>query len=151
MDKDYNLWHCLSMTHDAISRVRQKELKPYNINLRQSATLTAILTLGDGATPVAISRWIIREINTVSELFTRMERQGLVSKSKDLENKRQKNILLTEKGLEAYNQSRRRGSVNKIMSCLSDEERQQLKACLKKLCDKALEELGIDHEVHFPL
>jgi len=85
MDKDFNLWHCFSITHDAISRVRQKELKPYNINLRQSAALTAIMALGDRATPIAISRWILREINTVSELFTRMGRQGLVRKAKDLE------------------------------------------------------------------
>jgi len=70
-----------------------------------------------------------------------MEKQGLVRRVRDLDRKNQVRIVITEKGQQAYNQSTRRKSIQRIMSALSDEERQQLKSFLQTLKDRALDEL----------
>jgi DNA-binding MarR family transcriptional regulator len=67
-----------------------------------------------------------------------MEKQGLVRRVKDLSRKNMVRVELTEKGHEACNRSAKRESMYKILSSLSDEERQQLCLYLRKLRDKAL-------------
>jgi DNA-binding MarR family transcriptional regulator len=59
-------------------------------------------------------------------------------------------ITLTEKGKEAYRQSLKRESIHEILSCLSEEEREQLWSILKKLRDRALERLTSEVILPFP-
>jgi DNA-binding MarR family transcriptional regulator len=79
-----------------------------------------------------------------------MEKEGLVRKTKDLERKNLIRVSLTEKGQQAYYQSSRLESVHRIMSSLSEEERQQLSSCLETLRDRALKELGMEQRPPFP-
>ena len=149
-DKDYNLWTLLGLTRDAIQRARQKELAQYNISSRQSAVLFIVRAIGDKATPAEISRWLFRESHSISDLLSRMERQGLVRKVKDLDRKNQVRIELTQKGHEVYQQSYKRESIHRILSFLSEEQRKQLGSSLQTLRDKALEEIGVEYEMPFP-
>jgi len=93
------------------------------------------------ATPAEISRWLFREPNTVSQLLTRMEKQGLIRKAKDLERKNLVRITLTEKGEEAYQGQTEMRVISKILSSLSPKERDKLGSYLKKLRDVAIIEL----------
>ena len=149
-DQDYNLWRLLGQTRQACFKARQKELAQYGISTRQAAVLFSIRAIGDKATPAEISRWLIREPHSVSELLTKMEKRGLVTKVKDLDRKNLVRVMLTDKGREAYHQSTKRESVHEILSCLSKEERQQLWSGLKALRDKAMKEIGIEYEMPFP-
>jgi DNA-binding MarR family transcriptional regulator len=137
-DQDYNLWILLAQTRDAILKARQKELDQYGISTSQAAVLFVIQAIGDRATPAEISRWLFREPHSVSTLLSRMEKQGLVRKVKDLDRKNLVRVVITEKGREAYYQSTKRESIRGIMSSLSEEERQQLTSSLRKLRDEAL-------------
>lgn len=141
-DQLYELWTLLAQTRDAMSRARQQELRRYNISNMQAATLFYIQALGKQATPAKISAWILRKRHTISELLSRMEKSGLVRKIKDLPKKNQIRFVLTEKGRQKYYQSSKRESIYRILSCVSEEERQQLRSCLQKLLQKSLEELA---------
>jgi len=55
-------------------------------------------------------------------------------------------VSITEKGQQAYDKSTRRKSIRKIMSSLSEEERQQLRSCLEKLRNKAFKELTVEYK-----
>jgi len=121
---------------------RGRELVQYDISPRQAAALAAIQAIGSKATPAKVSRWLCREPHTVSSLLSRMEGEGLVRKTKDLDRKNLVRITLTEKGKKAYAQSLGRESIHEIMSALSKEDRQQLSSCLEKLRDKTLLVLG---------
>ena len=143
-DADYSLWLLLIHTRDAIGRLRRKELQQLDINGRQAATLRIIHLLGDNATPTEVSRWLFREPHSVSEILTRMQKNGLIRRV-DSGRKNRVRILLTEKGREANNHSTKRESIHKIMSCLCEQERQQLQLLLQKLRDRALEELGVHY------
>jgi len=79
-----------------------------------------------------------------------MAREGLVRKTKDLDRKNLIRVTLTEKGREAYYQSTARKSIQRILSSLSEEQKQQLGLLLEELRNKALEELGLGHKLPFP-
>jgi len=149
-DEDYAVWILLGQTREAIYKARQRELKQYNITPRQAAILFSIETLNNNATPAEISRRLLREPHTVSELLSRMERRGLVRRVKDLDRKNMVRIVLTEKGREAYSQSTKRDSIHRIMSSLSKRGRQEFTSYLKTLRDTALQERGMDGEPHSP-
>ena len=150
-DPKYQLWALLAETRRALLNVRRRELKPYGISPKKSALILAVEAMTDRvATPAEISRWLFREPHTVSELVTRMERQGLVSRAKDLGSKKLVRVSLTEKGREICNQSKKLESIRRILSCLSEEEQQQLRSYLFRLRDEALKELGIKYKLPFP-
>jgi DNA-binding MarR family transcriptional regulator len=150
VDEDYKLWVLLSQAADATLRARQKELDRYGISAAEATVLFVIQAIGERATPAVITRWLLREPHTVTELLNRMEKKGLVTKTKDLERKNLVRVSITEKGRQAYQQSTKRKSIHKVLSSLSQEERQQLMASLAKLRNKALKELRVEHKPPFP-
>jgi len=149
-DKDYELWVLLAQAREVMYKARQQELRRYNLSPRQSAVLFIIRAIGDKVTPAEISRWLLRESHSVSEIISRMEKQGLLKKVRDLDRKNLVRIELTEKGSEAYNQAIKRDSIHTIMSALSDEERRQFSTMLKTIRDRALKESGKELGTPFP-
>ena len=152
-DKDYNLWVLLRNTNDTILRVRYKELNQLGVSGRQSALLLIIQLIeneGGKATPAEIARWLLREPHTISEVLSRMEKDGLVKKDRDLNRKNLVRVSVTEKGYQYYKKSAKRKTIHRILSCLSKEEFKQLKATLEKLRDEARKELGIDQKLPWP-
>lgn len=148
-NKDYDLWVLLSVTRRAILKARQRELRRYQISPRQSAIIIFAQALGGMATLGEIAQWLLIEPHTVSNVVTRMERQGLVRKDKDPDRKSVIRVVLTKKGHEGYYQSTKIESTSRIMSSLSKGECQQLRSCLQKLLRKAVEELKMEY--HKPL
>ncbi|MFC2060835.1 MarR family winged helix-turn-helix transcriptional regulator [Chloroflexota bacterium] len=152
MERDYILWFLLAQTKDAILKARKKELARDNIAARQAAVLFIIEAISDSGneiTPAEIARWLFREPHSVSEMLVRMEKEGLIKKVKDLERKNQVRVVLTENGRKAYNQSRKRESISRIFSTLSEEDRQQLIKCLQMLRNNAVQELREESKFAF--
>ena len=148
-DTDYKVWSLLGQVAHVALRARQKELHQYGIPLMHATVLYVIHAIGDKATPAEISRWLFREPHSVSALLTRMEKDGLVRKVKDLDRKNLVRVTMTEKGQQVYSQSTNRESIHKIMSSLSEEECEHMMACLETMRNKALEELGVSRKTYF--
>jgi len=70
-----------------------------------------------------------------------MENQGLIERRHDLDRRNKVRALLTEKGQKAYELSKARESVHRIMSCLTPEEARQLRALLEKVSEAGKQEL----------
>ncbi|MBM3148827.1 MAG: winged helix DNA-binding protein, partial [Chloroflexi bacterium] len=98
----------------------------------------------DKTTPAQISRWMVRKPHSISGLLSRMEKAGLIRKTKDLHKKNLVRVSLTEKGEAAYKLAMKREMLHKIMSSLSPEQRKQLSSALEILRDKGLMGMGID-------
>ena len=148
-DEEYKLWWLILHMRRAMRKARARELFQYGISPEEAAVLFITQTRGPRVTPAEISRCILREPHSTFGLLSRMEKKGLVKKVKDLDKKNLIRVVLTEKGRKAYYQSTKRESINKIVSSLSKEERQQLRKLLEKLRDKAFEELGINYKPRF--
>ena len=144
IDRDYNLWVLLHQVSDIIFNAREAELQQYGFPATQAEVLFVIKAIGHKVTPAQISRMIFRRPHSVSGIIDRMVKAGLVKKTKDLHKKNLIRVTLTAKGEEAYKQALKRKSIPKIMSALSEAERQKLKSLLETLRNKGLKELGID-------
>ena len=152
-DRDYNLWWLLHQTRHVLSKVRNKELSRYGVTGRQAAVafyIKVIAATEGEATPGKVAKWMLREPHTVSRILTRMEKDGLVNKSRSSGKKNEIYITLTEKGEQVHRQALKVEAFREIMSCLSEEERQQMDSSLQKLRDKGLESLKEASKVPFP-
>ena len=145
--QEYKLWVLLHQTKDAIHKAREKELKKYGLTPIKVAALFAIQEIGHKATPAEVARWLFRKSHSVSGLINRMAKEGLVMKTRDLDRKNLVRLALTEKGQQAYYQSRENRSINRILASLSEEEQQKLGLLLEKLRKKAHTDLGIEYRV----
>jgi len=57
---------------------------------------------------------------------------------------------LTEKGEEAYQQSREMKVISEILSCLTRKKKENLRAYLEALRNKAVGEIGVRRQLPFP-
>lgn len=140
-DKDYNTWMLLSQIYKLVHKARVQELFKYGITPEQAGILFSIKAaeaFNYDKTLTTISRFTVLEPHSVSEILSRMEKSGLIEKTKGTRNVLSVNI--TEQGQRAFESSTKRETMHNVMSCLSDEERQQLDRLLKKLLRVAVQE-----------
>jgi MarR family transcriptional regulator for hemolysin len=149
-DQDYNLWVLMRQARDAMTKAREKELEKHGISSIQAAVLFTIQAIGQDATPAEISRRLVREPHSVSGLLSRMEKQRLIKRVKDLPKRNMVRIVMTEKGWAAYEESTKRIVMHEVMAVLTESEKRDLWETLQKLRDKALKLAGIGHELPFP-
>jgi len=147
----YELWVLLQQASDAMFEARENELREYGITAMQAAVLYIVKAIGDEATPAQVSRWILRKPHSVSGILQRMEKAGLVKKTKDLTRRNLIRVTMTDKGRQALSQSMKRKSFQRILSSLSEDERQQMRAQLRTVRNKGLKEIGMDpRKMPFP-
>ena len=148
-DQDFNLMLLLNKARHALFAARRRELSKFGVLPRQVAALHIIQSLDKPATPAEISRRLFRKPHSVSGLLNRMEKQGLIKKTKDLDRKNLVRVSIPDKGKEAYDLSTRRELMHRVFSVLSDKQREQLRTHLDALLAKVSEEPGIGHDYHF--
>lgn len=152
-DADYDLYILLRNTNDVILRLRINELNERGVLGRRIAVLLMIQIIERErgvATPAEIARCLVRKPHTVSDMLFRMAKDGLIRKVRDLDRKDRIRIAITEEGYQYFKKSAERESIHRILSCLTDEERKQLRACLDKLHSQGIKELGIEPRIPFP-
>jgi len=95
-----------------------------------------------------LANWTLKEFNSVSTLINRMEKKGLVKKTKtngDLKTY----VTLTEKGSEVYHRQVTERSIHLIFEKLTAKEREQLESILKKVRNTTRDLLGMDYRPPF--
>ena len=142
-DKDNNLWIMLEHAHSAVVAAREKELSEHGVSMMKAEVLSVVDRIGDEATPAEISRWILRRSHSVSGLLDRMEKDGLIKRTKDLDRKNLVRVTITEKGYKALNKSREGKSIHRSMAAIPEENRQKFYDQLEKIRDRALKQTGI--------
>lgn len=135
---DMNVWLWFRRTFTAISKARQKELRPYGISLPESAVLYVVHELNNRVTPTEISRQLLTDIHSISQLLVRMENRGLLRRVKDFPRKNMIRVALTRKGREIRKQAIAGETMTNIMSDLSESEKKQFLSYLSKMRSKAM-------------
>jgi DNA-binding MarR family transcriptional regulator len=149
-DDLWNLWTMLEQVHSGITLARDRELEKNGISTIKAAALFIINSIGNEATPAEISRWILRRPHSVSGLLDRMEKDGLIKKTKNLSKKNLVRVTITPKGRKAYGISLKRKTINQVLNALTAAEQKQLYAYLEKLRNKALKVASIPTKPPFP-
>jgi len=136
VEVERNVSLLIAQIRDVIVRSIREELRPLDISPIQLAALIFIDSVGGETTPGKLAAFMAHKPHSVSELLTRMEKAGLVNKQRDQVKESRVIITMTEKGHRILSQENVK-SAQEIMSCLSEEELNQLSLLLKKLRDKA--------------
>ena len=140
-DHDFSLWYTIRRAHEAIHKVRKLELRPHKLSTIETGVLLVVNAAKKGITPAEISRQLLKDPHSISQLLRRMEKKGLLQNIKGIPKKNMIQVKLTEKGQEAYKLSMIGNKVSQIMSVLSEREKKQLVSSLDKLRERAMKEM----------
>jgi DNA-binding MarR family transcriptional regulator len=136
---DEKTWENLVITYNTLQRARELELSQVGLTIPQAGALYFLKTSKEPLTPMKLARRMNRQPHSVSALITRMEAQGLIKTSHDLERKNWVRVSVTKKGNQAYKRQMTQRTVRNATSCLSQSESGQLNAICKKLRAKGVE------------
>jgi DNA-binding MarR family transcriptional regulator len=130
------LWLLIGKVHHKRMLVRQRELGPHNITIRELRLLSIIHELGSKATISAVVGKVERTVSVIDHQTIRMEKYGLLKRIRDNTKSRLLRLELTEKGLDLIKINRKAKAMEDIMSVLDVKERRQLRSLLDKLLVK---------------
>jgi DNA-binding MarR family transcriptional regulator len=142
-DKDYTLSTSLLQVADIFVKIRERELLPQNLSATSADILFLVDAMGKDVIPAKISRMLLREPHSISGILMRMEKQGLLKRTKNMEKKNLIRVTLTSKGETALKQAMKKEGVNHVLSKLTEEQRRQLKQSLSALKDAGMKELNL--------
>ncbi len=128
-----DLWLLMGKIHHKRILLRQRELSEYNIPTRQLYMLHLIRDLGSKTTISEIAKTVERQVDVISRQMISMEKDGLIKRTKAASKSRLLKIELTEKGRNLAKISGKSAAMDKIISVLDTDERQQLYSLLNRM------------------
>ena len=139
-------WLLLARTWSAMYKAEERKLAKVGLTPEQLDVLWLSRDYPIPLTPAEISSSTFRENQTTSALVSRMEREGWVRRVPKRKGKPFTEVKITAKGEELCQPGIEVATslVTKLMAALSAEELEQLHNLLRKLREKALEELHIE-------
>ncbi|MFP3880269.1 MAG: MarR family winged helix-turn-helix transcriptional regulator [Dehalococcoidia bacterium] len=134
----------LQRTRDLLFRCEDQAVAEFGITAEQYSVLMAMKGLDDPVKVTDVARRLERKVNSVSMLVDRMVNAGLVTRERDLPDRRAVRLGLTGKGQEA---SERAAPVvlklvEELLSTLSHEDADILITLLQRLRENARKHLG---------
>jgi DNA-binding MarR family transcriptional regulator len=127
------LWENIVMTCSTLERARELELAQVGLTIPQAGVLYFLKTASAPLTPMKLSRLMHKQPHTISALVSRMEADGLVRTTKDLERKNWVRVSLTRKGDQAFKRQMAQKQARNVTSCLSREEKDVIAPICKRL------------------
>ena len=149
-EKEYDTWILFSSVYHMIAKLRRLELAKYNIQPVQAYILFILHALGGETSPTELARYAYEHKSAISDILIRMEKEGLITKTKKVVGNGRVTVKLTEKGEEALRLSSERKFLLKVMSGLTPEQTQQLETCLEFIRDNAVNLLDIQEKQIVP-
>jgi DNA-binding MarR family transcriptional regulator len=141
-------WIILYQAYNALFKVQELGLLPYNLSLPQLHVLSLLTYAGGELTTGEIGRAMVKASQTITGLVDRLEVQNLVERRFDRSDRRKTWVRLTDVGRErfakAYPAASRQGE--ELFSILSDSELEALKSVTTKLRQNALQRLNVSLE-----
>jgi MarR family 2-MHQ and catechol resistance regulon transcriptional repressor len=140
------LWWVMTRSHHALRLVAEQSITNAGLCLTDFAALEALLHKG----PLTISEIqdkVLLASGSMTAAIDRLEKRGLVVRQSTSRDRRARIVQLTHKGKRvaaAYFEKHAR-DLEDVMSVLSEKEKQQVYASLKKLGLLAQQKLGRTH------
>lgn len=139
LNEDEKTFINLARANMMLQRAIDLEISRVGLTIPQAGVLYFLQIRKEPLTPMKLSRLLHRQPHTVSALLTRMEAQGLVKATKDMERKNWVRLSLTKKGQEAYKRQLAERIAFNATACLSKKERDTLNEICKKLTARGAE------------
>jgi MarR family transcriptional regulator for hemolysin len=149
-DRYLMMWLLLKYTSDAMVKTRHGQARKCGISPIMPGVFYSVAILGRNAIQAGIARYLGMQPHNLSLLITRMEKEGLVLRVKDMERKNWVRIELTEKGNDIFKKSDGRRPAEAIMSGFSDSEQEELWSLFAGLRAQAVKTLKLKNPVLYP-
>lgn len=133
-----------------MAKLRRLELAKYNIQPVQSYILFILHALGGETSPTELARYAYENKSAISDILIRMEKQGLITKTKKVIGNGRVKVKLTEKGKKTLKLSSEREFLCKSMSGLTPETTKQLESYLELIRDNVINLLDIQEKQIVP-
>ena len=132
-------------TADVVNNFLEIELKNFASSPARFSVMNALIVHGGKMSPNNISKWVFRAKHTVTVMLRVLEEIGYVRREPNGNDGRSVNIIITKKGWKATRtmilNSEKIGQ--KILSCLDEQEIENLMVLLKKIRRHLLSELKV--------
>ncbi len=141
--EELSIYQLISDIRKATDHAIYKETDHLDLS-KSYRNLLIHISNNDGATQLDISRALNLTAPTISISLRKMEDEGLVTRKTDPNDLRQTRVFLTEKGRKADTVIRQKNvEIEKnALSCLSDQEKEMLKAILTKVRNNVIVQTG---------
>jgi DNA-binding MarR family transcriptional regulator len=149
-EREYDAWILLSRVYHMIAKLRRLELAKYNIQPVQAYILLILHSLGGETSPTELARYAYEDKSAISDILIRMEKQGLITKMKEVAGNSRVKVKMTEKGEETLRLSSGREYLRQVMSVLTVENLEQLESYLGMIRDNAINQLDIQEKQFVP-
>jgi DNA-binding MarR family transcriptional regulator len=143
-----HLWYLLQQTYLLSFRHLEQVTSKEGLSHSQAAAL-AVLDAAGRALPLShLARYLTQEAQSTTELADRLERRGLVRRTRDARDRRLVLLELTPEGREvaARIQPGIAEGGEQLLSPLNERERAKLAELLRPMRDRAAALLGIDEK-----
>jgi len=142
-----NLFALFDQTRDAIVYASELEMRQVNINFSYARVLFILTQEKAGITNADLAHRIFRKAHTVSTLIIKMEKSGLVKRTRNKKDGKVY-ITITRKGLDLWDRINDR-AIMLTFSALSEAEKEQFRESLVKLRTSVRDLLGLDYKPPF--
>ena len=136
---NFSLWSKIDNIDHEILLIRQKELSQNQISNQQLYILGIIRSLGSKATLSKIAEQVDRKVSVITKHTVVLEKDGLIKRIKDNPKSRRLRVELTDKGRMMAKISIESKTIDKKLSFLKLEEREQLFSTLNAILMKLKE------------
>jgi len=142
-DKNYTILTQLLQVADLFVKIREREMLSQNLSSTAADILFLVNAIGHDVTPAKITRMILREPNSTACILMRMEKQGLIKRTKNMERKNRIRITLTARGEKVLSQAMKKDGTANMLARLTVAQQKQLKTALKALKEAGRKELHL--------
>ena len=142
-DAEFTLLKQLLQVSDILFTIMERDLLPQDLSATAADVLFFVDAMGEEATPAKIGRMILRHATSIRSILCRMEKHGMVKRTKNMKPKNQVRITLTPQGKKALNQAMKLRGATSILAGLSAAQQKRLKAMLTALKEAGKKELRL--------
>jgi DNA-binding MarR family transcriptional regulator len=137
-------WALYHQTYNLVYKCEEVTCSKVGLTPQKYMVLMAIRLIENPATVSDVAQWLDRNTNSVSLIVDRMKKEGLVTRSRSLGDRRTVRLSLTQKGQEMLDQASIPGwdLVQDMMSPLTEKELNTFADLLEPIRKKAFEYLN---------
>jgi len=140
--------YLLHQVNNSLNKCEADVFKKVGLSLPQYMVLEAIQYIGNPCTPSEVADWLDRNANSITLIIDRMEKGGLVTRIRDLKDRRTIRLSITKKGRAAYKRVSKphKQLAKTMMPYLDNKEMKEFIRLLSKVLEETynLRELGRD-------
>jgi DNA-binding MarR family transcriptional regulator len=139
-------WLLIHQSHNLMDRSENVVFNKMGLTTRKHSVLLAIDNLPDPVTVTNVANWLDRNSNGVSMLVDRMVKDGLISRVRDMPDRRSVRLRITPKGEKIFRESRRLTwqLFQTLFFEITEEELREMAGLLEKVRRRAFDFLKED-------